>query len=40
MTRRRPLALILAAYFVLGGVYSLATPVLEASDEFKHYPYV
>ncbi len=34
-------ALILVCMFVLLGViYSLATPVLEASDEFKHYPYV
>jgi len=40
MTRRRGLALILFAYLALGIVYSLATPPLEASDEFKHYPYV
>jgi len=34
-------ALIIAGVFVaLGIVYSLSSPVLEASDEFKHYPYV
>ncbi len=27
-------------FLLLGVVYSLATPVLESSDEFKHYPYV
>lgn len=33
--------LILVGLFVtLGIIYTLATPVLEASDEFKHYPYV
>lgn len=40
---RRPslicLLLIIFLFLVLGTVYSLATPVLEASDEFKHYPY-
>jgi hypothetical protein len=30
----------LLVYFILGIIYSLATPILEASDEFKHYPYV
>jgi len=34
------LSTCLLVYFVLGIIYSLATPVLEASDEFKHYPYV
>jgi len=33
------LSTCLLAYFILGVIYSLATPVLEASDEFKHYPY-
>ncbi len=32
--------LIVALFIVVGIVYSLSTPVLEASDEFKHYPYV
>jgi 4-amino-4-deoxy-L-arabinose transferase-like glycosyltransferase len=27
-------------FIVLGVIYSLATPVLESSDEFDHYPYV
>jgi hypothetical protein len=31
---------IVSLFIVLGIIYSLATPVLEASDEFKHYPYV
>jgi len=39
MTSKRLLALILVVYTALGTVYSLATPPLEASDEFKHYPY-
>jgi hypothetical protein len=36
----RPLALILAAYLVLATVYSVITPVFEASDELWHYPMV
>lgn len=40
MNVRRWLVLILATYVVLGSIYSIATPPLEASDEFKHYPYV
>lgn len=40
MTQHRALVLILVAYLALGVIYSLATPPLEASDEFKHYPYV
>jgi len=31
---------ILLVFVVLGVVYSLVTPPLEASDEFDHYPYV
>jgi 4-amino-4-deoxy-L-arabinose transferase-like glycosyltransferase len=38
--RRRGLLLILATYLALGVTYALATPVLEASDEYKHYPVV
>ena len=34
------LLLIVSLFIVLGIVYSLATPILEASDEFKHYPYI
>jgi len=33
------LSLIILLFLALGVVYSLATPILEASDEFKHYPY-
>lgn len=40
MRPRILLALILVVYLVLGVIYSLATPPLEASDEFKHYPFV
>lgn len=36
----RSLVLIVGLFTILGVVYSLVTPVLEASDEFKHYPYV
>jgi 4-amino-4-deoxy-L-arabinose transferase-like glycosyltransferase len=34
------LILIVVLYAILGITYSLATPPLEASDEFKHYPVV
>ncbi len=34
------LALILAGYFVLATIYSLVTPLFEASDELWHYPMV
>ena len=40
LSNRRALALIVLLYLGLGAGYSLATPVLEASDEFKHYPFV
>jgi 4-amino-4-deoxy-L-arabinose transferase-like glycosyltransferase len=40
VSARRPLLPILLVFVALGVVYSLATPVLEASDEFDHYPYV
>ncbi len=37
----RPLLLlIILAYLLLGVVYVLVTPPLEASDEYKHYPVV
>lgn len=36
----RDLAFILVAFLVLGCVYSLVTPVFEASDEIFHYPVV
>lgn len=39
-TNRRWLLLIFAAYLLLGVLYMLATPPLEASDEYKHYPFV
>ncbi|MBN1812976.1 MAG: glycosyltransferase family 39 protein [Anaerolineae bacterium] len=34
------IALVILAFVALGIFYSLATPPLEASDEFDHYPYV
>ena len=39
-SNRRWLWLIIAAYLLLGLSYLLATPPLEASDEYKHYPVV
>ena len=33
-------AIILCLFMALGIVYSVATPVLEASDELNHYPFV
>lgn len=38
--QRRVLWLILSAYLVLATVYSVVTPVFEASDELWHYPMV
>jgi 4-amino-4-deoxy-L-arabinose transferase-like glycosyltransferase len=38
--QRRLLLLILALYLGLALSYALATPPLEASDEYKHYPVV
>jgi len=37
---RLGLALILAGFLVLATVYSLVTPLFEASDELWHYPMV
>lgn len=37
---RRWLALVLAMQVALGVIYSLATPIFEASDEIWHYPVV
>jgi len=37
---RSQIALVIAFFLALGAFYSLATPPLEASDEFDHYPYV
>jgi 4-amino-4-deoxy-L-arabinose transferase-like glycosyltransferase len=36
----RGAALIVAAFIILGTIYSLVTPVFEASDEIFHYPVV
>lgn len=38
--RHGPIALVLAAFVVLGLLYSQSTPLLEAPDEMWHYPYV
>lgn len=38
--RYRTLIIILILYFFLASMYALATPPLEASDEYKHYPVV
>jgi 4-amino-4-deoxy-L-arabinose transferase-like glycosyltransferase len=41
MTRtHRGLAVILLAFVILGFIYSLVTPIFEASDEVSHYPVV
>ena len=40
LTHRRLLWLILGAYLVLATIYSVVTPVFEASDELWHYPMV
>lgn len=39
-TERRWLGLILAVYVLLASLYSIVTPVFEASDELWHYPMV
>lgn len=40
MTERRILTIILLAFLLLGGIYTLNTPVFEASDELWHYPMI
>ncbi|MBC8249466.1 MAG: DUF2142 domain-containing protein [Anaerolineales bacterium] len=35
-----PIALIMTAFFILGIVYNVATPLFEKPDEIWHYPYV
>ena len=39
-TQHLGLVLIVLGYITLGVTYALATPPLEASDEYKHYPFV
>ncbi len=39
-TARRWLFIIAAAYLILATIYSVATPIFEASDELWHYPMV
>jgi 4-amino-4-deoxy-L-arabinose transferase-like glycosyltransferase len=36
----RPLALLLIIFVLLGTVYSIVTPLFEASDELWHYPFI
>lgn len=36
----RAISFILIAFLVLGGLYSVTTPLFEAGDEVWHYPYV
>jgi len=38
--QHRAIALILTGFLVLGTVYSVVTPIFEASDELWHYPFV
>ena len=35
-----PFILILVAFIILGVIYSVTTPIFEASDELWHYPFV
>ncbi len=39
-TGRRAIVIIVAAFVVLGVVYSVASPIFEASDELCHFPVV
>jgi 4-amino-4-deoxy-L-arabinose transferase-like glycosyltransferase len=39
-TLRSPLAVVLIAYILLASIYSVVTPIFEASDELWHYPLV
>jgi 4-amino-4-deoxy-L-arabinose transferase-like glycosyltransferase len=34
------IAVLLAVYLALGGLYSITTPLFEASDELWHYPFI
>jgi 4-amino-4-deoxy-L-arabinose transferase-like glycosyltransferase len=38
--QHRAMVLILVGFLVLGTVYSVVTPIFEASDELWHYPFV
>jgi len=38
--RHAGIAVVLALYLVLGTIYSIVTPIFEASDELWHYPFV
>lgn len=40
MTSKKWLSLVVLLYVLLGVTYALATPPLESSDEYKHYPVV
>ncbi len=40
ITNKRNISLIVLAYCLVGIAYALSTPPLEASDEYKHYPFV
>ena len=39
-SEHRVVTLIVGLFVALGWIYSLATPVFEASDEIFHYPVV
>jgi hypothetical protein len=38
--QHRAIALILIGFIILGTVYSVVTPLFEASDELWHYPFI
>ncbi|MCE5260087.1 MAG: glycosyltransferase family 39 protein, partial [Chloroflexi bacterium] len=37
---RTAVAVIIGLYLLIGSIYSISTPIMEASDELRHYPYV
>src|SRR5262249_23237672 len=40
MAANRSALIIVSSFIVLGSIYSVVTPVFEASDEISHYPVV
>ncbi len=40
LRRHRAISVVLAAFILLGVIYSLVNPLFEASDELWHYPFI
>ncbi|MHB9031520.1 MAG: ArnT family glycosyltransferase [Anaerolineae bacterium] len=38
--QRLAVAVIIGLFLLIGSIYSVATPIMEASDELRHYPYI